>query len=347
MARKLELDLVAKSNADVVLNRVKTAANNFGADLTKKFMGAFGAMALLDRGLALVDAGFNFVINSLKEFADVADQAKRSGMTGEDYQRLSAAAKDTGVSMQTVTKASRELRIMMKEAASGNEVAAKKLKALGFTDEEVRGGTIKSIDVFLQLAKAMQTAGSDADKLAILTAIFGDKVSADLLPLLDQTRQSLETTFKKAPILNQEDLDTLDKGADLLERFIAINKVAAAQASLFLLKILEIKSELMGEGAIFRAIFGKEKVTATSEGAPVNSQELINSVAKSSESGASLGSGVIGVGASPQIALAQESNQKLTEIESHLGKIVNEGISKDPTKPLGRKYPLYSPGLQR
>jgi len=347
MARKLELDLVAKSNADVVLNRVKTAANNFGADLTKKFMGAFGAMALLDRGLALVDAGFNFVINSLKEFADVADQAKRSGMTGEDYQRLSAAAKDTGVSMQTVTKASRELRIMMKEAASGNEVAAKKLKALGFTDEEVRGGTIKSIDVFLQLAKAMQTAGSDADKLAILTAIFGDKVSADLLPLLDQTRQSLETTFKKAPILNQEDLDTLDKGADLLERFIAINKVAAAQASLFLLKILEIKSELMGEGAIFRAIFGKEKAPTTSEGAPVNGQDLINSVAKSSDSGSSLGSGVIGVGASPQIALAQEANATLAQIESHLGKIVNDGEQKDPTKPLGRKYPIYSPGLQR
>ena len=51
MARKLELDLVAKSNADVVLNRVQKAANNFGAELTKKFMGAFGAMALLDRGL--------------------------------------------------------------------------------------------------------------------------------------------------------------------------------------------------------------------------------------------------------------------------------------------------------
>lgn len=339
MARKLELDLVAKSNADVVLNRVRKAADNFGADLTKKFMGAFGAMALLDRGLALVDSGFNFVINSLKEFADVADQAKRSGMTGDDYQRLSNAAKDAGVSMQTVTKASRELRIMMKEAASGNEVAAKKLKALGFTDQEVRGGTIKSIDVFLQLAKAMQTAGSDADKLAILTAIFGDKVSADLLPLLDQTRQSLETTFKKAPILDQEDLDTLDKGADLLDRFIDINKVAAAQASLFLVKILAIKSELMGEGAIFRAIFGKEKVTATSEGAPVNSQELINSVIKSDSAG-SMGSGVIGVGASPQIALAQEANITLASIDSKLGDLVKQSIDTDFTKSNARKFNL-------
>ncbi len=60
-----------------------------------------------------------------------------------------------------------------------------------------------------------------------------------------------------------------------------------------------------------------------------------------------LGSGVIGVGSSPQIALAMEANDKLAKIESHLGKIVNDGEQKDPTKPLGRKYPLYSPGMSR
>jgi hypothetical protein len=339
MARKLELDLVAKSNADVVLNRVKTAANNFGADLTKKFMGAFGAMALLDRGLALVDSGFNFVVNALKEYADVADQAKRSGMTGEDYQRLSAAAKDTGVSMQTVSKASRELRILMKEASSGNEVAARKLRALGFTDQEVRNGTIKSIDVFLQLAKAMQTAGSDADKLAILTAIFGDKVSADLLPLLDQTRQSLENTFKKAPILAQEDLDALDRGADLLERFTTVAKAAAAKASLFLLQILAIRSRILGEEALFNVVFGKNEQVTGAEGAPVDSQSLINSVAKS-DAGSSMGSGVIGVGASPQIAAIQESNTLLASIDSKMGDLVKGSIDTDFTKSMQRKYAM-------
>jgi hypothetical protein len=62
---------------------------------------------------------------------------------------------------------------------------------------------------------------------------------------------------------------------------------------------------------------------------------------------AALGAGVIGVGASPQIALAMEANDKLSSIDSKLGELVNAGIDKDPTKPLGRKYPLYSPGLQR
>ena len=295
-------------------------------------------MALLDKGLALVDAGFNFVVNALKEYADVADQAKRSGMTGEDYQRLAAAAKDTGVSMQTVSKASRELRILMKEASSGNEVAARKLRALGFTDQEVRNGTVKSIDVFLQLAKAMQTAGSDADKLAILTAIFGDKVSADLLPLLDQTRQSLEETFKKAPILDQESLDTLDKGADLFDRFVQANKLASAQLALFLLQIFKLKSEFFGETAIFEAIFPKKPISTT-EGAGVNAQDLIKSVAKP-EASASMGSGVIGVGASPQIAAIQESNTLLASIDSKMGDLVKGSIDTDFTKSMQRKYAM-------
>lgn len=65
------------------------------------------------------------------------------------------------------------------------------------------------------------------------------------------------------------------------------------------------------------------------------------------DTGSMLGSGVIGVGSSPQIALAMEANTTLSSIDSKLGELVNAGIDKDPTKPLNRKYPLYSPGLQR
>jgi hypothetical protein len=63
--------------------------------------------------------------------------------------------------------------------------------------------------------------------------------------------------------------------------------------------------------------------------------------------GSMLGAGVIGVGASPQIALAMEANTTLSSIDSKLGELVNAGIASDPTKPLGRKYPLYSPGMTR
>jgi hypothetical protein len=361
MARKLELDLVAKSNADVVLNRVKTAANNFGADLAKKFTSAFGAMALLDRGLAAVEQGFQFVIASVKKYADIADQAQKSGMDGEDFQRLANAANQAGVSMQTVAKASRELRILMKDAASGNQLAIEKLKALGFTQEQINSGTIKATDVFLQLANAMENAGSDAEKLAILTAIFGDKVSTDLLPLLDTTRQKLRETFGETAVMDNQALRDLDNMIDKLSKFSRLLQFIAASAvyqNLFGRGAGGVASRTIAEGVIPGGGFlvagaqaaaagsvGDAKAKGTDTGPAANSAALSNLGTKIGE--ASMGGGVIGVGASPQIALAQEANATLASMDAKLGEIVNAGISKDPTKPLGRKYPLYSPGLQR
>ena len=355
MARKLELDLVAKSNADVVLNRVKTAANNFGTDLIKKFTAAFGAMALLDKGLAMAEQGIQFVASSLKKYSDIADQAQKSGMDGEDFQRLAAAAEEAGVSMQTVGKAARELRILMKDAASGNALAAQKLQALGYTEKEIRSGTIKTTDVFLQLAKAMETAGSDADKLAILTAIFGDKVSADLLPLLDQTRAKLRETFGETPIMDNQALRDLDNMTDKLGKFHRILEYIAASAAYqaifgrgaggaFIRQVGE--QVIPGGGSIIAgaqaAASGSVGDTApkggTDTGPTPNNAALTSLGTKIGE--ASMGSGVIGVGASPQIAMQQEANTTLASIDSKLGDLVKQSIDTDFTKSNARKFNL-------
>jgi hypothetical protein len=351
MARKLELELQAKSNADVVLNRVQKASENFASDLTKRFTSAFGAMALLDKGLALVEQGIHFAANSFKKYADIADQAQKSGMDGEDFQRLAAAAEEAGVSIQTVTKAARELRIMMKDAASGNQLAIDKLKALGFTDEQIRSGTIKTTDVFLQLANAMESAGSDADKLAILTAVFGDKVATDLLPLLDQTRAKLRETFGSTPVMSNETLQQMDNMMDKLTRFYHMLEFIGASA---------VYEHLFGRGAggagsrvmtgIFAPtflpslIFGQEYLnaktngqqpTGTDTGPSANSAALTALGSKIGE--ASMGSGVIGVGASPQVAAIQESNTLLASIDSKMGDLVKGSIDTDFTKSVRRK----------
>ena len=360
MARKLELDLVAKSNADVVLNRAQTAANNFATSLASKFTAAFGAAAILDKGLAMVGQAVEFVGASLKKYADIADQAQKSGMDGEDFQRISAAAEAAGVSMMVVGKAARELRILMKDAASGNQLAIDKLKALGFTQEQIRSGTIKSTDVFLQLANAMETAGTDADKLAILTAIFGDKVSTDLLPLLDTTRQKLRQTFGEAPIMDNQALRNLDEMNDRLGKFkrlLEFISASAAYGAIFGdgaggLAARELagaitpggigKSMVSGLQGLASATIADKKTTGTDTGPATNAAALASLGTKIGE--ASLGSGVIGVGNSPQIALAEQANTKLDSIDSKLGQLVNAGGIKDPTKMNVSRFPLRLPG---
>lgn len=358
MARKLELDLVAKSNADVVLNRAKTAANNFANGLASKFTAALGAAALLDKGLAMVGQAVDFVAQSLKKYADIADQAQKSGMDGEDFQRLSQAAELAGVSMMVVGKAARELRILMKDAASGNQQAIDKLKALGFTQEQISSGTIKATDVFLQLANAMQTAGTDSDKLAILTAIFGDKVSTDLLPLLDTTRQKLRETFGEAVIMDNQalrDLDEMNDKLGKLKRLLEFISASAAYGAIFgkgaggvaartiADQVLPVGGAIVSvaQAAVSSSV-AEKKTTGTDTGPATNPAALASIGSKIGE--ASLGSGVIGVGASPQIALAEQANTKLDSIDSKLGQLVNSGGIKDPTKMNVSRFPLRMPG---
>ena len=358
MARKLELDLVAKSNADVVLNRAKTAANSFATSLASKFTAALGAAALLDKGLAMVGQAVEFVAQSLKKYADIADQAQKAGMDGEDFQRLSHAAELAGVSMMVVGKAARELRILMKDAASGNQLAIDKLKALGFTQEQISSGTIKATDVFLQLANAMETAGSDSDKLAILTAIFGDKVSTDLLPLLDTTRQKLRETFGEAAVMDNQalrDLDEMNDKLGKLKRLLEFISASAAYGAIFGrgaggVAARSIADQVLpGGGAIVSlgqaaasASVAEKKPTGTDTGPATNAAALASIGTKIGE--ASMGSGVIGVGASPQIALAEQANSKLDSIDSKLGQLVNSGGIKDPTKMNVSRFPLRMPG---
>lgn len=92
-----------------------------------------------------------------------------------------------------------------------------------------------------------------------------------------------------------------------------------------------------------------EYFTKTDEGKKLTESLGLGAGAEKAESmkDSPLGSGVIGVGASPQITLAMEANTKLDSIDSKLGELVNAGIDKDPTKPLNRKFPLYSPGMSR
>ena len=362
MARKLELDLVAKSNADVVLNRVKHAANDFANELTKKLTSAFGAMALVDKGLEAVNRGFEFVIHSLGKYADIADQAQKAGMDGQDFQQLAAAAEEAGVSMQTVGKAARQLRILMKDAASGNQLAIEKFKALGYTEDQIKSGTIKTTDVFLQLANAMEGAASDADKLSIMTAIFGDKVATDLLPLLDQTRAKLRQTFRETPLMDNQALRDLDTMMDKLGKLKRVLEYVAATVGFQAifgkgaggLAVREIAGQFSPGGIANPIVAGLQGMataavadtgTGPDSGQATDPKKLASLGQSIGE--ASMGSGVIGVGASPQIALAEQANTKLDSIDSKLGQLVNDGIARDPTKPLGRKYPLYSPGLQR
>ena len=338
MARKLELDLVAKSNADVVLNRVKKAADNFSTNLVSKFTAAFGAMALFDKFTS-------FAIDNFREFGQLADQISKSGLAADQFQMLAYAAKQSGADVKDVTKAVRELNGAISDAKQNpGGQKGRALLALGFSPEQIASGTIKATDVFLQLSKAMEATTSDADKVAIATALLGDKVGQNLIPMLEGGRAELLKLFGDAPIVSGPALKSIDEANDKVDTFTARVKGLAAQIQAAAIDWFNFTKGLGSGpiGAILYQILNKDAnapaVAPTDLPAP-DVQALINSQSKANaEANASMGSGVIGVGASPQIALAQEANLTLSSIDSKLGDLVKQSTDTDFTKSLARKF---------
>jgi hypothetical protein len=186
--QQLGFEVVGKSNAtevmgkagkeaDKLANKLKSAFDLKGV-LTGAFIGAFGAAALLNKAISTITESF-------KGMADVADQAGKAGISAAEFSKLSFAAQDAGVSTSVLSKSIRELRFMMKDAQTDAQKMTLLTKGLGYSEEQVRSGQIKSIELFQRVAQAIGTQTTDTGKLAIATAFFGDKVANDMLPVLE------------------------------------------------------------------------------------------------------------------------------------------------------------------
>jgi hypothetical protein len=151
------------------------------------------------------------------------------------------------------------------------------------------------------------------------------------------------------------DLDEMNDKLGKLKRLLEFISASAAYGAIFGRNAGGVAARsiadqmLPGGGAIVSlaqagvsASVAEKKTTGTDTGPATNPAALASIGTKIGE--ASLGSGVIGVGASPQIALAEQANTKLDSIDSKLGQLVNSGGIKDPTKMNVSRFPLRLPG---
>lgn len=191
MARKLEVELNAKSNADVVFGRAGRAANKFAGDIASRVMGAVAPMVLLDKGIGLITGSVN-------KYAEANIKARKLGVGFADFYQLSQALEDTGVSEETTAKAMKEMSIVMAEAQGGAEAQTKALKDLGFSQEQISGGAINVIDLFMRLADATKAARSEAEKNNMVLTILGKKTGPELANALSAGSSELKKNMGDA-----------------------------------------------------------------------------------------------------------------------------------------------------
>lgn len=208
-------DIVIKAGFDGTkaekgLDKLRSQSKSFANDLTARFAGLFTASALLDRGL-------NFVAASFQKMAALGGQAKKAGLSVEDFQRVSNAAQLADVSVSAIAKALREVRKESADAAAGNEKSRKGLEQLGFTAEEINAGNIQATEVLIRLARAYGLARTEAEKFSVATMILSDRTGSELIPFFAEGEQALRSAFGRK-VISAESAAAADSAADAMEK---------------------------------------------------------------------------------------------------------------------------------
>lgn len=218
MSQKLEYELKGKSDVEQVTGRAKKSVESLsqsfkkaGDDIVKRITGMFAGAVLFDKAL-------NFITSSISDLDKVADQIDRSGISAEQFQRLAWAAKMSGVELSVLAKATRQLRVDMAEAANGTGKKVEMFKALGISMEQLKSGDASA--VFLAISQAMGGSADDSERLLITTALFGDKIGNDIMPMLNDF-QKLQKDIADAPIVDAKTLEAIGKYNDGMDRLNA------------------------------------------------------------------------------------------------------------------------------
>jgi hypothetical protein len=246
--QQLGFDVVGRSNASEVMgkagkeadklsNKLKNAFDIKGA-LTNAFIGVFGAAALLDKTIQMVTESF-------KEMATTADLAGKAGISAGEFYQLSVAAEQAGVSTQTLSKSIRELRFMMKDALTDTAKMEYLTKGLGYTEEEVRSGKIKNIELFQRIAVAVKEATTDQEKLAITTKFFSDRMANDMLPILEEMGKNPDM-FKGLVVATDEAYAAADKMDNKFNKLWHNMKTGIASVTMDFLEHAEKQKNIYG-----------------------------------------------------------------------------------------------------
>ena len=168
----------AGKEADKLAKKLKTAFDLKGA-LTGAFISAFGAAALLDKAV-------NAVTEGISRMAMAKQESEKAGMDPSEFDKLAIVSEKAGVSMQSLGKSIRQLKIGMKEALTDTTKMTMFTKGLGFAEEDLRNGKVKTIDVVTRISSVIANEENETRKLAIATAFLSDKFANELLPTLEK-----------------------------------------------------------------------------------------------------------------------------------------------------------------
>lgn len=194
---------------------------------------------LQEIGKALVGGelvrGFGELVSSTIESASqLGDMSKRLGLTTSDLQFFQFAARTSGLSADEMAHSMSLLNRTLGEAATGGKEQQKSFTDLGLSFKDANGRIKTSADLLPEIADKVNALGSQAEKTAAVTKLFG-REGAALLPLFADGSKGIEEARKQFKSL----------GLEIDDNFITSAKEAGDQMETFKIQTDVLKTQLV------------------------------------------------------------------------------------------------------
>ena len=186
------------------------------------------AFSLLGPVLAGISVGAltAFTKNAIDAVGGLGELADQLGVSTDALQALSLASTQAGISGEELQRGLAALTRKIADAATGEQAAEQAFARLGIAFRNTEGQARPTEAVLVDIAEKLKDLENPAERAAVVTSMFGDRIGQKLIPMLSQGREGLVAMTAEAirfgTIASPELIAKADEAAD---------KVAALSAS--------------------------------------------------------------------------------------------------------------------
>jgi hypothetical protein len=214
---------------DQAVGSFASSVNTKLAGIDKTFSGISAGIAKVNGLLGAIGVGIgigalvNLGRSALNLADDLQDTAAQLGVSTDALQVFRFAAAETGVQAGQLDQALLKLNTAIGDAASGDDSAENKFKALGIAFADASGAARSSEAVLADLADLIQSLPTPAERAAAAAELLGERAGPRLVPLLSGGAKGLRDFGNAArdagQVMEKETIDRLARAQRSIEKF--------------------------------------------------------------------------------------------------------------------------------
>lgn len=226
MATEAKIKLVGDSTSAVAaVRRLKTEMGELQSIAVKSF--ALGGV--LAGGAAVT--GLLAITRSAIDTGDAFyKMSQKTGVSVEELSKLNYAAGLSGVTNEALQKSLTALSVSLVEAKDASSPAAKSFEALGISVRDTDGRMKSSTAILYELADRFAAMPDGVEKTNLAVDLFGKKLGADMIPLLNTGSAGLKEMGDEAErlgiVMSTELAKKSEEFNDNLERLSKLSESA-------------------------------------------------------------------------------------------------------------------------